>query len=148
MRIDEEIQSTFSSEYHRAIVNLMYTYGFVTNSLERLLNEHGVTRQQFNVLRILRGQYPNPAPVSLSKERMLHKMSDASRIIDRLRKKNLVVKKVCDQDRRSADIMISDSGLELLEILDPVVSDYNSLLHGLSKNEAQQLNELLDKIRC
>ena len=147
MRIDEEIQSTFTSDYHRAFVNIIFTHNFLTNNLEDLLRQHGITRQQFNVLRILRGQYPKPVPVSLIKERMLDKMSDASRIIDRLRKKELILKKVCDQDRRSADVIISDKGLALLEQLDDLVSDYTSLLHGLSRDEVEQLNLLLDKVR-
>ena len=108
MRIDDEIKGSFSSEYHRALVNLQYTHSHIVNNLSNILAEHNVTRQQYNVLRILRGQYPNPAPVSLIKDRMLDKMSDASRIVDRLKKKGLIIKEVRQQDRRAADILISD----------------------------------------
>src|SRR3569833_3360791 len=85
MRIDVEIQSTnFEDNYHKAVININYTYGWLNNVWRCHFEKHKLTSQQFNVLRILRGQYPNPATVNLIKERMLDKMSDASRIVDRL----------------------------------------------------------------
>ncbi len=147
MRIDDEIKGSFSDEYHRVLVNLQFTHAHLINKLNKLFGEHGITRQQYNVLRILRGQFPNPAPVSLIKDRMLDKMSDASRIVDRLKRKELVIKKVRTQDRRTADILISDSGMDLLKKLDPSVSNHGNFVNSLSEEEAKQLNELLDKIR-
>ena len=147
MKIDEEIKSSFDNEYHRAVVNLLYTHSFLTNKINDTMKKYRLTRQQYNVLRILRGQHPNPASVLLIKERMLEKMSDASRIIDRLLKKGLIDKKVSQSDRRSVDIKISNEGLELLKEMDPYVMENNLVLEKLSTNEAISLSHLLDKIR-
>jgi DNA-binding MarR family transcriptional regulator len=109
--------------------------------------EHDITRQQYNVLRILRGQYPKPASINLLKERMLDKMSDTSRIVKRLEKKKLVKREESDADRRAVEITITKSGLKLLEDTDNTVSGFSHLLDNLTDKEAVQLNTLLDKIR-
>src|ERR1700744_2178557 len=107
MRIDEEIQSTnFEDNYHKAVVNISYTYGWLQNSFRCQFERHKLTNQQFNVLRILRGQYPKPATVNLIKERMIDKMSDASRIGDRLVQKGLVSRWTNKKVRRWAAIRI------------------------------------------
>ena len=119
MRIDEEIQSTnFEDNYHKAVIKNNYTYGWLNNVWRCHFEKHKLTSQQFNVLRILRGQYPNPATVNLIKERMLDKMSDASRIVDRLVQKGLVSRCTNNKDRRAVDIRISDAGLETLAKMD------------------------------
>jgi DNA-binding MarR family transcriptional regulator len=107
----------------------------------------GITRQQFNVLRILRGQYPNAANLGLIKERMLDKMSDASRIVERLRVKKLVTRKQSKSDRREVEVMISPQGQALLEITDQEIKEIYKLFNRLSQSELQQLNFLLDKFR-
>ena len=149
MKLEEEIVSAnFQSNYHKCTVNILYTYGWLTDTLKRELNKHKVTLQQFNVLRILRGQYPNPATVNLLRERMLDKMSDASRIVDRLIQKELVTRCVSEKDRRAVDILISEKGLNMLKILDNEVKSADDLLkNNLNENEVIQLNELLDKLR-
>jgi DNA-binding MarR family transcriptional regulator len=107
----------------------------------------GVTRQQFNVLRILRGQHPNATNLNLIKERMMDKMSDASRIVERLRLKKLVSRKQSRADRREVEIVISQQGLDLLEKMDNEIKEIYKLFECLSADELQILNELLDKFR-
>jgi len=148
MRIEEEIQSTnFEDNYHKAVVNITYTYGWLNNTFRCKFEKHKLTNQQFNVLRILRGQYPKPATINLIKERMLDKMSDASRIVDRLVQKGLVSRCTNNKDRRAVDIRISDKGLEVLSIMDNEFKTKELLKNNLSDEEAVKLSELLDKLR-
>jgi DNA-binding MarR family transcriptional regulator len=148
MRIEEEIQSTnFEDNYHKAVVNITYTYGWLNNTFRCKFEKHKLTNQQFNVLRILRGQYPKPATINLIKERMLDKMSDASRIVDRLVQKGLVSRCTNNKDRRAVDIRISDKGLEVLTIMDNEFKPKEILKNNLSEEEAVKLSELLDKLR-
>ncbi|MDB5008883.1 MAG: yusO [Mucilaginibacter sp.] len=148
MRIDEEIQSNkFEDNYHKAVVNVSYTFGWLNNFLRCQFEKYNLTHQQFNVLRILRGQYPNPATVNLLKERMIDKMSDASRIVDRLVQKGLVSRCTNTKDRRSVDIRISDEGIRILNIMDTEFKTKDFLKDNLSEKEAGQLSDLLDKMR-
>jgi DNA-binding MarR family transcriptional regulator len=109
--------------------------------------KHNITQQQFNVMRILRGQYPKPATVNLIKERMLDKMSDASRIVDRLMQKQLVTRCTNNKDRRAVDIRISEQGLEILAKIDKEYKTRDLLHKNLSDEDAGQLSALLDKLR-
>ncbi len=119
MRIDEEIQSSkFEDNYHKAVINIAYTEGWLSNSLRCKFEKYNLTQQQFNILRILRGQYPKPATVNLLKERMIDKMSDASRIVDRLVQKGFVSRCTNNKDRRAVDIRISETGLDILSKMD------------------------------
>jgi DNA-binding MarR family transcriptional regulator len=129
------------------IINLIYTYGWITNLLKQKLNRHKITLQQYNILRILRGQHPNPATINLLKERMLDKMSDASRIVERLVQKELVNRCINDKDRRAVDILISPKGLEILQKLDIEMSSREILKKNLSEEDAELLSSLLDKMR-
>jgi len=148
MRIDEEIQSTnFEDNYHKAVINISYTYGWLNNTFKCKFEKHKLTNQQFNVLRILRGQYPKPATVNLIKERMIDKMSDASRIVDRLVQKGLVSRCTNNKDRRAVDIRISEEGLKILSIMDDEFKTKEVLKNNLSDEEAAQLSNLLDKLR-
>ena len=148
MRIEEEIHSSkFEDIYHKAVINVSYTYSWLNNALRGEFEKHNLTSQQFNVLRILRGQYPNPATVNLIKERMLDKMSDASRIVDRLVQKGLVSRCTNNKDRRAVDIRISDAGLEVLSKMDGQFKTQEILKNNLTEEEAAQLNDLLDKFR-
>ena len=148
MSLDEDIkQKTFESEHQKALINLLYTYNHVIGEMNVFFKSHDITRQQYNVLRILRGQHPKPSSINLIKERMLDKMSDASRIVKRLLDKGLITRNICFDDRRSVEITISDDGLELLEKTDKEVKDFAHLINNLSSDEAKQLNTLLDKLR-
>jgi len=148
MEIEKEIYNKkFEDNHQKVVVNLIYTYGRITNLLRLKLNKHSITLQQYNILRILRGQYPNPATVNILKERMLDKMSDASRIVERLVQKDLVKRCVSNKDRRAVDILISQKGLDILQKLDNEVSLKNLLSKNLSDEEANTLSGLLDKMR-
>ena len=148
MEIEKEIYNRrFENSHQKVVVNLIYTYGWITNLLRLKLNKHSVTLQQYNVLRILRGQYPNPATVNILKDRMLDKMSDASRIVERLVQKDLVKRCVSNKDRRAVDILISQKGLDILQKLDNEISLKDMLSKNLSDEEAIALSGLLDKMR-
>ncbi len=148
MKLEEEIvQKEFRNEYHKATVNIIFTYNWLLNYQVQYLKPYDITLQQYNILRILRGQYPQPATIKLIKERMLDKMSDASRIVEKLRLKGLAERNICVSDRRNVDVLITEKGLELLTALDPYVDEVNKRLSNLSENEIKKLNDLLDKMR-
>ncbi len=149
MALEKDIQQTdFRNEYQKGLLNICYTYYFLISQVNELFKKHDITRQQYNVLRILRGQYPSHVSVYTIRDRMLDKMSDASRIVERLRLKDLVVRKSAEKDKRAAAVTITDQGLALLEIMEPETKIMDSLLGNLSEKEVEQLNTLLDKIRC
>ncbi len=148
MKIEEEIhQLKFRNEYHKLAVNIIYTHGWLMGQETKLFGKNGITANQFNILRILRGQHPNPATINLLKERMLDKMSDASRLVERLRVKGLVKREYSKTDRRSVDVTITDKGMKLLSELDKLDEALDSLLANLSPKEAEKMNSLLDKLR-
>src|SRR6195952_4327001 len=148
MQIDKEIQSDkFDDNYHRVTVNLFFTHGWLSNVVRGQFEKHNITNQQFNVLRILRGQYPKPATVNLIKERMIDKMSDASRIVDRLVQKGLVSRCTNNKDRRAVDIRISEVGLDILAKMDTEFKNKEIFKDNLTEEEAGKLSDLLDKLR-
>ena len=148
MQLQKETYTTqFESEHQQAIVNVLYTYSWCIDRLKQIIVPYEITTQQFNILRILRGQYPKPSTINLLRSRMLDKMSDASRIVDRLVQKDLVLKKVNGSDKRAVDILISAKGLELLDQMDKEVSISGIISSNLTEHEAAQLNFLLDKMR-
>jgi DNA-binding MarR family transcriptional regulator len=148
MRIDDEIQSSkFEDNYQKAVINVFYTEGWLNNSLRCHFEKYNLTNQQFNILRILRGQYPKPATVNMLKERMIDKMSDASRIVDRLVQKEMITRCTNNKDRRAVDIRISEKGLETLATMDAEFKTRDFLKDNLTNEEAGQLSDLLDKLR-
>lgn len=148
MGLAEDIKQTkYISERQKALLNIIYTYNTLINEMNAYFKEHDITRQQYNVLRILRGQSPKPASINLLKERMLDKMSDTSRIVKRLEIKGLVKREECDEDRRAVEISITKQGLKLLDDTDSTVNGFEHLLDKLSDEDARNLNDLLDKIR-
>jgi DNA-binding MarR family transcriptional regulator len=148
MKLEEEIkQKTFRDEYEKLVVNVLFTGNWMYLVNTKSLKPSGLTLPQYNVLRILRGQHPKPATVNLLIERMLDKSSNASRIVDKLLKKKLVVRKVCKKDRRSVDVLITEKGLELLKQIDGFQDEWRKTFKKISKEEAKSLNNLLDKLR-
>jgi len=148
MQLEKEIQQEkFTSEYHKLTVNIFYTSGWLSVKHLQFFKSHGITPQQYNVLRILRGQYPKPASVNLLIERMLDKMSNASRLVDKLCDKKLTERKEAKDDKRRVDVIITDRGLELLKNLDGEVTKLEDSIKTLTEKEASQLNNLLDKMR-
>ena len=127
MGIAEDIkQEKFKSEFSKAVVNILFTNSWIGQKNAQLFKSNGLTTPQFNILRILRGQHPKPATVNLLIERMLDKSSNASRIVDRLEEKGLVIRKQCSNDRRAVDVLISESGLELLKKMDVEMDQWES----------------------
>ncbi len=148
MRLEEEIyQQTFESVYQKLHLNLNYTNNWLREKESRLFKEFGITPQQYNVLRILRGNYPDPYSTAQIRERMLDKLSDASRIVDRLLKKWLVERRVCPADKRLVDVIISKQGLVLLSKMEEGIQRSADLLNNLTAEEASMISQLLDKIR-
>jgi DNA-binding MarR family transcriptional regulator len=148
MRLEDEIsQKQFRNNKHKAIVNLVYTYNWIYSKQYDLLKPYDLTIQQYNILRILKGQHPSPASIKLLKERMLDKMSDVSRLVEKLRIKELVERRECPVDRRNVDVLITQKGLNLLEEMDDKINEFDNLLLNLKENEIDQLNIILDKMR-
>ncbi|MVN92321.1 MarR family winged helix-turn-helix transcriptional regulator [Mucilaginibacter aquatilis] len=148
MKIEDEIQSSkFEDNYHKAVINISYTSGWLSNLLRLNFEKYNLTSQQFNVLRILRGQRPKPVTINMIKERMIDKMSDASRIVDRLVQKELVSRCTNNIDRRAVDIHITNKGLEILDKMDVEFKTSDLFRHNLTEDEASQLSDLLDKLR-
>lgn len=148
MSLENDIQQReFRNESQKAILNILYTSYFIQDKMNELFKHYDITRQQYNVLRILRGQHPGHASVNLIRERMLDKMSDASRIVERLRLKELVLRKSAEKDKRAVEVTITDAGLKILDDMQEAVNEFESLLDTLDEQETLQLNQLLDKVR-
>ncbi len=148
MILEQEIKQTkFKSPHQKAVLNLLFTANWIQNKQRELFEPYGITNQQYNILRILRGQHPNQISGAEIKNRMLDKNSDVSRLLDRLIAKNLVVKTQCPEDKRASNVSINNSGLELLQNLDTEINNLDQQLIALSKEEALQLSSLLDKCR-
>jgi DNA-binding MarR family transcriptional regulator len=148
MRIEEAInQKKFKDEYHKLAVNLQFTANWLSAKHTKAFRHFGISPQQFNVLRILRGQYPKPSSLLLIRERMLDKESNASRLIDKLVNAGLTERIQCPNDRRQVEITISQKGLELLDQINPAVEQINSSMKCLDEQDAATLNLLLDKLR-
>lgn len=125
----------------------MFTQGWIQERMRDAVESFDITLQQYNVLRILRGSYPDPISTQEIRKRMLDKMSDVSRIVDRLILKNLVTKRVCGSDKRLVDVTISETGLKLLTEMDVLEAQMDETMNNLSVEEAKTLNLLLDKLR-
>ena len=148
MGIEQDIhQAKFRNEYQKAAINILFTYGWLNERSKELFATEDITPQQFNILRILRGSYPQPLSTLQIRERMIDKMSDTSRIVDRLIAKGFVKKGTCKMDRRLVDVTITDKGKKVLERLDARQDEMDGILGNLSKKEAAELSDLLDKAR-
>lgn len=148
MGIQHDIkQSKFRNEYQKSMVNIIYTASWITEKLREIFSKYNLTHQQYNVLRILRGSHPQPLSTREIRNRMLDKMSDASRIVDRLIAKGLASKRVCKSNKRLVDVTITEKGKLLLHEMDAHADEMDSIMHHISEAEARALNRILDKIR-
>jgi DNA-binding MarR family transcriptional regulator len=149
MKLEEELKQVrpFSNERQKAMVNIMFTNGWVNDQFRDFMKSYDLTQQQYNVLRILRGSEPKPLSTSCIRDRMIDRMSDASRIVDRLVKKGLVNRVQCPRDRRLVEIRISEKGLELLSQIDANQESMHRSFSSLTDDELRQLNDLLDRLR-
>ena len=148
MGIEKEIhQQTFRNQRQKALVNLLYTYGWAIEKIKNFLAQEDITHQQYNILRILRGAYPKPLSTLQIRERMLDRMSDTSRIVDRLVLKGLVQKTICPTDKRLVDVLITERGQALLGALDQQSDSMDHIMGSLTEEEAETFSQLLDKLR-
>jgi DNA-binding MarR family transcriptional regulator len=148
MGLEKDIQQySFSGQNQKAVINLIYTYHWVTERIKNILLEEDITLQQYNILRILRGSDPRPLSTLMIRERMLDKMSDTSRIVDRLLLKKLVSKRLCNTDKRLVDVSITKEGKAMLQRIDERDSEMRKVMEMLNEDELITLNKLLDKLR-
>ena len=149
MKIEEVLKSTVPMDNSKKIImNIIYTQNVITENFNEILKPYDISGEQYNVLRILRGQKGNPANMCVIQERMLAKTSNTTRLVDKLLLKELVTRTVCKENRRKIDVLITEKGLSVLTELDPKVIDYEKkIVQNLSNTELEQLNFLLEKIR-
>ena len=148
VKIEEAIQQKqFKDPFNKAVVNLLYTNSYLVTSQNALFKPYGISPEQYNVLRILRGQSGVPTTVSSIQDRMLNKMSNASRLVEKLKVKGLVKRSECPNDRRQVDVLITEEGLKVLAELQVKVEEGNKDFVNLTLEEVNLLNDLLDKLR-
>jgi DNA-binding MarR family transcriptional regulator len=147
MKIEDEIDGRFRNEYHKGLINLIYTTNHLHHDFLLSLKKHGLTSQQYNILKVLRGFGKQPRSIEFLRYRMLDKNSDVSRVVDNLVSKGLIERKENKSDRRQKDISITKKGLDLLKKMDECEKNADSLLKNLSEEECRKLNTILDKIR-
>ena len=149
MRIEEIIKTTFPmAQEKKALLNVMYTQNVIADQFNELLKPFDLSAEQFNVLRILRGQKGNAVNMCTIQERMIAKTSNTTRLVDKLLLKELVLREICPQNRRKMEITITPKGMELLKQLDPLVEAHEKKFgNNLSEKELAQLNTLLEKFR-
>lgn len=149
MGLEEDIKQgkKFENTYEKLLVNIMYTNSWLMEQQASIFKPFGITVPQYNVLRILRGAHPNPCTINSLIERMLDRMSNASRIVDRLEAKGLVERKVCPSDRRAKDVVITDEGLKLLETVDHQMNEWLNKFNELDLKVVEKANDVLDTMR-
>jgi len=148
MKIEEEIkQKKFESNYQKAHLNIMFTANWLMDKSKLLFKGFGITLQQYNVLRILKGKHPGCCAAGDIKEVMLDKSPDLTRLIDRLMEKGFVTRGVCEENRRKLDIAITDKGLTLIKEINPKLKVQFEQIRKITDKEAIELNRILDKMR-
>lgn len=148
MRIEDEIKQTkpFPNPQTKAVVNLNFTASWLSGVQAEMLKPYGISIQQYNILRILKGMRPRPATVKILIERMIDKNSNASRLVDKLLKKGLLERNACSRDRRRVDVMITESGLDMVNLISKAMKK-NKTFVNLTDEESIVLSDLLDKLR-
>jgi DNA-binding MarR family transcriptional regulator len=149
MKIEDVIKSkTVLPMGKRTVLNIMYTQNVLADNFNEIIKPYEISPEQFNVLRILRGQKGKPANMCIIQERMIARTSNTTRLVDKLLNKELVTREVCSENRRKMDIMITDKGLDLLKELDPKIDAHeNDYAQNMSQEELEKLNLLLEKFR-
>ena len=149
MGLEQEIrQEKFHNEYEKAVVNVLFTGSWLYNQNTARLKPHGITPEQFNVLRILRGSAPKPLMLADITSRMIHKSSNATRLVEKLRQKGFLKREICDNNRRQVDISITDKGLSVLKKIDQESETWLTDIKTITKHEVLELNRILDKWRA
>ena len=143
--IKKDINATFDNHKFKAFINIKYTANWISSREVEFFKTYGISPQQYNILRILRGA-ADKIKVQLVKDRMVERAPNATRLMDKLVEKNLILRSKGEVDRREVYVAISEEGLLLLSEIDKNINALN-LLERLSEEEAEQLSDLLDKIR-
>lgn len=141
------MKGNFQTEWHHLRVNLLQTAGWLRAEVNKILEPYGITQQQFNILRILRGALPEPISTATLRDRLMDKNSDTSRLVDRLIAKELVSKETAANDKRLVDVKITPAGLSLLKKIDTQLGKLDGILQNITEDEAKKLNQLLDKLQ-
>ena len=148
MKLEEELkQKQFKTEHQKAVLNILFTGHWLDSENTKILKPFGISPQQYNVLRILKGQHPNAISVNNIMGRMIDKMSNTSRLVEKLRQKELIERVICEHDRRQVDVKITDNGIKLLEKLSFAIDDFEQLFNTITVGEAKLINTILDKLR-
>ncbi len=150
MKIEEAIHQAkpFKDAYNKAVVNCVYTASWLNSMMNTALKPVHISMQQYNILRILKGQHPNSASIKLLTDRMLDKMSNASRLVDKLVEKGLVDRITCPIDRRRVEVSLNQEGINLLEKASANLEKaFKANVSRMSLADANQLSDLLDKLR-
>lgn len=148
MKIEDSIkQASFKDEFEKADINLLYTANWLNSELHGMLKSYDISLQQFNILRILRGQKGKPASLKLLTERMMDKMSNTSRLVDKMLLKDLLKRDICPENRRQVEILITDKGLKMCHALSTLIDKNRQSNKKITDDEAQELNRILDKMR-
>nr|WP_315190826.1 MarR family transcriptional regulator [uncultured Flavobacterium sp.] len=149
MKIEDVLKSTVPMDNSKKIIlNILYTQNVITENFNEILKPYDISGEQYNVLRILRGQKGNPANMCMIQERMLAKTSNTTRLVDKLLLKELVTREVCPENRRKIEVMITQKGLDVLKELDPKVTQHEaSFSKNLNADEIKLLSQLLEKYR-
>jgi DNA-binding MarR family transcriptional regulator len=148
MSLEQDLkQEKFTNEYEKMVVNILFTSSWLANLNASRLKPFGITPEQYNVLRILRGSDPKPMMLADITCRMIDRNSNATRLVEKLRQKGLVKREICENNRRQVDISITEAGLEVLKKIDEGRDQWLENLKTIPKNEAEELNNMLDKLR-
>lgn len=148
MSLERDIkQERFSDEHEKVVINVLYTASWLYNRNSSRLKVHDITPEQYNVLRILRGSHPRALMLADVTSRMIDKSSNATRLVEKLRLKGLLRREICENNRRQVDIVITDDGLALLKRIDGEAATWLESLRVITKDEAKELNRILDKLR-
>jgi DNA-binding MarR family transcriptional regulator len=148
MSLEQDIkQEKFADEHEKAVINILYTASWLSNRNASRLKPHDITPEQYNVLRILRGSHPKALMLADVTSRMIDKSSNATRLVEKLRQKGLLMREICKSNRRQVDISITDKGLTLLKQIDTKALSWLDSLKVISQTDAQELNRTLDKLR-
>lgn len=149
MKLEEELRiEKFKTEPQRAVLSILFTASWLQERTNECFKAHGISQEQYNVLRILKGQKGKPANLSTVQERMIHRMSNATRLVEKLKQKGYVNRVTCEDNRRKVEITITESGLELLDRIDPRLAETEvNLFQRLNEHEIREIGLLLDKVR-
>lgn len=148
MSLEQDIkQERFADEHEKAVINILFTASWLYNRNASRLRVHDITPEQYNVLRILRGSHPRALMLADVTSRMIDKSSNATRLVEKLRQKGLLRRDICESNRRQVDIVITDEGLALLKQIDQEATVWLESLRVISRDEAKELNRVLDKLR-